>query len=339
MKKKLAIINSDPYTFSYGGVAPFIKNMHPYFDLEFDLEYFHRPKKYTKLLNFLPGRLFMIFYLISKRKRLRKFDFILSHIPEGSFVISYLKVPYAHIYHGNDNPMTQSRFWYGKYFKFIFNGMFKRISKTATLRYTVGPERDCIPKILNPIQHQVSIKPIEQRSGFIFSGRLELIKNIDRIVNIYAKLPENIKVDNDLFIAGTGSQTQNLKKIVKELNLTEKVHFLGNLPNELLIEEDSKKRLLLMASTQEGLPMAILEALSVGVPVISTNPGDISRVLKNDYNGFIFPVNFTDEDYISAISSVLNDYERFSINAYKSFLPYQAEIVTKQVIEDIKKAF
>lgn len=336
MKKKLAIINSDPYTFSYGGVAPFIKNMHPFLIKEFDVEYLFLDEKYKKI-KLLPGRLAMLFYLLHYKDKIKSFDFILSHIPEGSFIVSYMKIPYAHIYHGNDNPMTQSRYWYGKYFKFIFDLFYKRIEKTASLRYTVGPEKNGIPKILNPIYHQISIKPIATRSGFIFSGRLEQIKNIDRIVIIYSKLPEKIREDNDLFIAGEGTQLENLKLLVSKLKLTGKVHFLGNLPNEKLIETDSKRLILLMASTQEGLPMAIIEALSVGLPVISTNPGDISRVLKNDYNGFIFPINFNDVDYINSIINILNDYEKFSTNAYESFLPYRAEIVTKNIIQDIKK--
>lgn len=336
MKKKIAIINSDPYTFSYGGVAPFIKNMHPFLNKEFDVEYLFLDEKYKKI-KLLPGRLAMIFYLLHHKNKIKSFDFILSHIPEGSFVVSYMNIPYAHIYHGNDNPMTQSRYWYGKYFKLIFDLFFNRIEKTASLRYTVGPERNGIPKILNPIYHQISIKPIATRTGFIFSGRLEIIKNIDRIVRIYSKLPEKIREDNDLFIAGEGTQLEKLKLLVSNLKLTEKVHFLGNLPNEQLIEADSNKLILLMASTQEGLPMAIIEALSVGLPVVSTNPGDISRVLKNNYNGFIFPLDFNDVDYVNSIVNILNDYEKFSNNAYESFLPYRAEIVTKNIIQDIKK--
>lgn len=335
MKKKLAILNSDPYTYSYGGVAPFIKNMHPFLLKEFDIKYFFLPEKYKKM-KLLPVRLMMILYLLYHKHNIKSFDFILSHIPEGSFVVSYIKIPYAHIYHGNDNPMTVSRYSYGKYFKFIFDLFYKRIAKTSNLRYTVGPEKKSIPKILNPIYHQISIKPIATRSGFIFSGRLELIKNIDRIVTIYSKLPEKIREDNDLFIAGEGSQLENLKLLVSKLKLTEKVHFLGNLPNEQLIEIDSKSRILLMASEHEGLPMAILEALSVGVPVVSTNPGDISRVLKNDYNGFILPLNFENDEYINSIVKILRDYEKFSHNAYESYLPYRAEIVTKNIIQDIK---
>jgi glycosyltransferase involved in cell wall biosynthesis len=335
MKKKLAIINSDHYSISYGGVAPFIKNMHPFLDLEFEIEYYFLPYKKNKY-TVIPKRLKMVFYLISQMKKLKSSDFILSHIPEGSFVVSYLNIPFAHIYHGNDNPMTQSRYWYGKYLKFVFKLMYQRISKKASLKYTVGPEQDGIPKILNPIYHKINIKPINKRSGFIFSGRLELIKNIDRIIEIYSKLPKHIINKNDLYIAGEGTQLNNLNILVWKLNLTAKVHFLGSLQNDQLIEEDSKRLILLMASTQEGLPMAILEALSVGVPVISTNPGDISRVL-NEKNGAIFPLNFKDEDYISAILKILDNYEIFSQNAYESYLPFRAEIVTANLVEDINK--
>ena len=332
--KKLGIINSDSKEFSYGGVAPIMRNMHKYLSQEFEVTYFYLPDSWKKFPGL--GRVKIMVYLLCHFKELKSCDFILSHIPEGSYIASFTGVPYSHIYHGNDNPMSQSKYWFGKYFKFVFNIFFKRIEKTCPLKYTVGPVWSDKKKLFNPIVHDVSPKSYNERSGFIFAGRLELIKNVDRLISIYSKLPEKVREQNHFYIAGYGTQEECLKELVHKLNMNEYIHFLGNLPNVKLVEEDSRKKILIMASTQEGLPTAIAEALSVGVPVVSTNPGDIGIVLKNNYNGFIFPLDFKDEDYIKAIECILQDYDRFAKAALESAKIFDGKIITENVIKDIK---
>ncbi len=331
--KKLGIINSDSKEFSYGGVAPIMRNMHPYLEKAFEVEYFYLPDKWKKMWGL--NRVKIMIYLFLHRKELKSCDFILSHIPEGSYVVSFMGVPYAHIYHGNTNPMDQSRYKFGKYFKFVFNLFFKRIEKTCPLKYTVGPVWGDKKKLFNPIKHDVKPKPGNERSGFMFAGRLELVKNVDHIIKIYAQLPLNIQKENHLYIAGFGTQEEKLKQLVKDLKMTDYVHFYGNLPNSEIAKKDTEKKILLMASTHEGLPTAIAEALTVGVPVVSTDVGDISIVIKNDYNGFILPLGFKDEDYISCIKKILADYDRFSKAALESSKVFNAENITNSMIKDI----
>jgi len=233
--------------------------------------------------------------------------------------------------------MSQSRFWYGKYFKRVYNFFDKRIIKKAKLLYTVGNERNNIPKILNPIFHTVSVKPTEQRSGFIFAGRLEKIKNIDRIIKVYSLLPDEITSKHKLYIAGFGTQENFLKQVAEDLKISDKVVFTGDVPNDKLVGLVSEKKILLMASSQEGLPMAIAESLSVGVPVITTITGDIPRAIKDNFNGFLLPINFDDNEYIDRIEKILGDYDLFASNALKSSEMFKAEIVSNSLIENINR--
>jgi glycosyltransferase involved in cell wall biosynthesis len=337
MKKiRLGIINSSSITKSYGGVAPFIKNLDPFLQEAFDVTYVLLPD-FLYNIHFIPRRLIFSFYLLGRLKTLKKFELIFSHVPEGSFLVSYGKVPFIHIFHGNFNPMSQSRYWYGKYFMSIFEAMERRIIKKAALMYTVGIERPGIPKIFNPINHRVKVKKMELRSGFIFSGRLEKIKNIDRIMKIYSKLSKDIQEANPLFIAGMGTQEVYLKEYAATLPLYGKINFMGNMDNDDLIEFESSKKILVMASSQEGFPMAIAEALSIGIPVISTDTGDIARILKSNENGFLLPIAFDYEEYIKCIEAILNDYERFSNNAKESSVIFNADQVASSLIDDIQR--
>jgi glycosyltransferase involved in cell wall biosynthesis len=334
MKKKLGVITTSTPEASYGGVGPFVKNLHPFLENAYQVTYIDLPLRYQRI-PLLPGRLVFLTYLLLHRRILNDQDILLSHVPEGSYVASFTKTPLVHIFHGNHNAMSQSRFWYGKYFKGIFDAFDRRIIRTAIRKYTVGKERDGIPKILNPIHHRVAVANYETRSGFIFAGRLELIKNIDKLIDVYAQLSPEIKQRNKLYIAGRGTQERALRGLVQSLGETQNVEFTGSLDNESLLQLTSTKRILVMASSQEGLPMAIAEALSLGVPVIATDTGDISRVLKTGFNGCLLPVEFTRQDYTNAIYAVLADYSRFAENALASAEIFRAEHVAKGLIGDI----
>ena len=334
-KKKLAVINSDSMYCTYGGVAPFMRNMDPFFKEVYEVSYYHLPDGNN--LSKIPGRIRVMFMLLHNRKELKKADFILSHVPEGSFVVSYFGVPYAHIYHGNSNPMVQPRFRFGKLFFFVFELFFKRIQKTASIEYTVGNVIGNRKKLFNPVVVPDNIERPAERCGFLFAGRLEKLKNIDRLIEIYSKLPDDVRSSNPFYIAGFGTQEDALKQLVRQKGLEEQIVFLGNLDNNDVIRKDFEVKALIMASSREGLPTAIAEALSTGTPVITTNPGDISSVIKNDYNGYIFPLDFNDDDYIESMLLVLANFDRLSAAARESSKVFSSELITRSVIEDINK--
>lgn len=331
---KMGIVNSCPLKTSYGGVGPFMKNLDPYLSERYDVTYITLPDAIHRI-QFIPRRLIFMLYLLMRINKFRKYDVILSHVPEGSFMVSFTKTPFIHIFHGNHNPMSQSRFWFGKYFVPIFDAFEKRIFEKSSLRFTVGNEMADVKKILNPIHHNIPVTDKALREGFIFAGRLEVIKNVDKIIQIYAALPEAIRNQHRLYIAGAGSQDKKLKQLVKTLLLDNRVEFLGSLPNEQLVQALSTKKMMIMASSQEGLPMAIAEALSLGLPVISTDTGDISRAIKPDYNGFLFPIAFDVQKYAEKVEVVLSDYDRFADNALISSAMFKAATVSKALGDDI----
>lgn len=335
---KLLILNTDEKEFSYGGVCPFMRNMHPYLEEKFDLKYLTLPQMWKRI----PGstRIKYILYLWLHKKQLNGADFILSHGPEGSYVASFSGVPYAHIYHGNSNPMSISRFKVGKYFAKMYEKMFERIDKTASMVYTVGPARNARQKKLyNPLEQNVKPLPVNKRGGFVFAGRLEAMKNVDRLITIYSKLPDEVKVTHPFYIAGYGTQEENLRHKVAELEkaiVPGKVVFLGKIDNTQMLATDADKKILIMASSTEGMPTAIAEAFSVGVPVVSTAVGDIPSVVKSGVNGELLPLDFKDEDYIEAIVKIMGDYDQYANAAYETSVLFDRERITRGVIDDIK---
>ena len=335
MKRRLLIVNSDAKESCYGGVAPFMRNMHPYLAEAFDVEYLYPTK--MKHGSWLPNRLSTFLFFLRHKGEMKQYDFVLSHIPEASYILSFLSIPFGHIFHGNDNPMSVSRFKGAMWVSGIYDRIYRRIDQKATLRYTVGPAIHGRKKIFNPIIKTTAPKANEERQGFVFAGRLEAMKNIDRLIEIYAFLPQEIKEKHPFYIAGSGTTEKALKEKVHQMNLEDKVHFIGNIPNEKMQDFDSQRKVLLMASTREGMPTAIAEALTMGLPVVSTDVGDIKLVIKNGENGYLLPVDFQDGEYIEAICKVLNNYGPMADVAQKSSAVFDARQVTQGVIDDINR--
>ena len=114
----------------------------------------------------------------------------------------------------------------------------------------------------------------------------------------------------------------NLQEVTEFGELPSNCHFLGNLINAGAY--CSKAKIFMLPSNYEGLPMVIIEAMSMGKPIVSSNVGGVSEIVRNYINGYALENNA--ELFAERIRYILNDkerYERFcaaSLNIYKSEL-------------------
>jgi glycosyltransferase involved in cell wall biosynthesis len=91
-------------------------------------------------------------------------------------------------------------------------------------------------------------------------------------------------------------------------------------------------KLLLLTSSQEGMPSVILEALACGVPVVSSKVGDISTVVKAGRDGLLVEDCNDVESFINGIQNLLNDretYRKMSANTIETANKYSYENVSK----------
>ncbi len=112
-------------------------------------------------------------------------------------------------------------------------------------------------------------------------GVSDLIKAIEQI-----KLQNNLGILN-FVIAGTGEEEEKLKSEVNKAGISEVVSFEGWVTGENKIGLLENSQILVSPSYNEGLPISILEAASYGMPIVSTDVGDISSVVKNKVNGVL----------------------------------------------------
>lgn len=87
-------------------------------------------------------------------------------------------------------------------------------------------------------------------------------------------------INHKYYLIGNGDNTR-LKAIAKKLNIQENIIFMGSLSHDKVFEEIKKMDLYIQPSLQEGLPRALIEAMSVGIPAIGSNVGGIPELLEN----------------------------------------------------------
>lgn len=96
------------------------------------------------------------------------------------------------------------------------------------------------------------------------------------------------------------------------------VFFLGNIPNAGVY--NSMADLFMLASDYEGLPMVILEAMSLGKPIVASNVGGIKEIVRNNQNGYV--VNNIAEEFKNKIEYIFENEDiqnKFSKKSYEIF--------------------
>jgi L-malate glycosyltransferase len=118
-------------------------------------------------------------------------------------------------------------------------------------------------------------QPGERLFGTLAGLRPE--KNLDRLLRIAAMLPDAIPWR--LVIAGEGSQRAQLEAQARDLGLLERVVFTGFVerPGSVLRELD----VFVLTSDTEQMPLSVLEAMAVGLPVLATDVGDLRLMLPS----------------------------------------------------------
>jgi len=168
----------------------------------------------------------------------------------------------------------------------------------------------------------------------LYVGRLVEVKGIGTLIDAVSML-DNIK----LLIAGTGPLKEALMMQAKKLSVD--VTFLGqvSMPEKRLLLREADALVLpsvtLIGSRTESMPVTIMEALSMGTPVIATRVGGIPEIIENNYNGLLVP----EKDAVAlkeAIFRIISDSvlkRRIQINAIESGINYDWQNIGDQYEE------
>lgn len=125
-------------------------------------------------------------------------------------------------------------------------------------------------------------KSNENFSKILTVSRLVSWKNIDEIILSLNKL-NGFSLD----IIGDGPEEKNLKDLVKENKLKDRVNFLGQLNQKEVFEKMKYSDVFILNSSYEGLPHVIVEAMYAKLPVICSNVGGCPEIVINNKTGLL----------------------------------------------------
>jgi 1,2-diacylglycerol 3-alpha-glucosyltransferase len=158
---------------------------------------------------------------------------------------------------------------------------------------------------------------------FLIVARLVKAKNIDFIIRIFEKLDGyNIK----LIIVGEGPEKKHLVKLVDKLQLTEKIEFKNYTTNPIKYYQSSD--VFIMSSNYEAFGFTILEAMSVGLPILAFKNDSTkiitanNEIIEHEKNGFL--CNYIIEDFLDYMVKMCNfkkrDYENIQKNNHSKVI-------------------
>lgn len=137
------------------------------------------------------------------------------------------------------------------------------------------------------------------------------------------------------YLIGNGNPSY-LKNISKKLDLEHNVFFLGSLPHDDVFKKISTMDVYVQPSLQEGLPRALVEAMSIGMPAIGSDAGGIPELLQSDY---VFKKRNVKElvRIIKALNvASLEQMARYNYDRANDFMPEQLNEIREKFYNEVK---
>jgi glycosyltransferase involved in cell wall biosynthesis len=151
-----------------------------------------------------------------------------------------------------------------------------------------------------------SSKKKSNKFVILFLTRIEKYKGIYEAIHIFRELSD--KLNMELHIAGSGSELENIKKIISKEKIRN-VKFLGFLNDTRKMQAYKSSSCYLFPSYSEGMPNSVLEAMACGLPIISTRVGALNDFFVDGKMGFSFPLPIVIEEFKKAIEVIFFDEE------------------------------
>lgn len=124
----------------------------------------------------------------------------------------------------------------------------------------------------------------------LFVGRIQPLKGVDVAVNALAKLKNS---DTELMIVGGASgafgssESAHVRKLIGDLHLTDRVHFVEPQPHHLLSTYYRAADVVLVPSRSESFGLVALEAAACGIPVVASAVGGLLNLVEHQRTGFL----------------------------------------------------
>ena len=206
--------------------------------------------------------------------------------------------------------------------------------KIVVINPGVDPAEELDKKSLEKVESLLKVKS----PRLITVSRFDKRKNHEKIVMALRNLKQ-IYPDIVYICVGYGDEEENIKKLVKELDLESQVMFFKDISNELKNALVAKSNIFVMPSvihkkSVEGFGIAYVEAAQYGIPSLGGKDGGAADAIEHEQTGLICDGNNLDDIY-SSINSMLENKKYLEYG--KNAKDYVSKFYWSNIIEDYKK--
>ena len=222
---------------------------------------------------------------------------------------------------------------------FLYNYVSGIVEQTDSNRsYFKGCKLNKTKVIYNPIlmnEKDIGLGLKTTKKQIIVTiGRLEHQKNHRLLIKAFQRV-HILFPEVKLIIYGEGSYRKSLESLIDKEGLGDCISLPGITNDVFSVLKEA--RMFVLSSDYEGMPNALIEAMCVGVPCISTKVSGAIDLIKQDINGLLVDVGNADELTASMSELILNEGKCYKLanEAVKVYDQLKVEVVSKQWVDYI----
>lgn len=244
-----------------------------------------------------------------------EYGFINTHFavptgPLGMWISNKFEIPNLLSIHGGDiyDPSKKSsphrKLYLRKTVEKVLNDSSYVIAQSSNTRenalkyYDIKKNIHIIPLAHQPFEFDhVKREDLGLNEGLFYTisvGRLVKRKGFDFLIKGIAQTPANVHA----LIIGEGPEKENLESLARQLNIQNRIHFLGFVSEEKKFQYLQNSDIYVLSSVHEGFGIALQEAMQVGLPIVSTDYGGQVDFVKEGENGYL--ISYGDLDALSS---------------------------------------
>lgn len=229
--------------------------------------------------------------------------------------------------HINYTPLIETKYQNEYRESFPHFSAFHAVSKAIaveSLKYGSEMEKIAvIPGAVNPLLFNTTTDYKKKETIIIISiGRFHWKKGYHIALDALKLLKERgIKFEYHI-VGGVGVEDIPFQR--RDLGLEKEVQFIDRMPHNQVLELYKKADLYLLPSVEEGIANVVLEAMALGVPVVSTNCGGMAEVISNKENGFLVPIRDPE-----AICEAITEFNAMDVDQIQAMISKAKETIKK----------
>lgn len=159
-------------------------------------------------------------------------------------------------------------------------------SRDLVTEYRVLPEKITVFHNMVGDPLSAGLVPCPEKNILTYTGRLEYWKGVDILIKAMPEIVSQYP-DVSLRILGDGSKRIEYQNLIRNLGVDNHILFLGSVSPNQVLQELSQSYLHLHPARADNCPLSVIEAISLGIPVIASNVGGIPEIIRDGQEGFL----------------------------------------------------